>query len=149
MGRPFPCRISTRNCLAAFLLMCERAPAMTFRGTSARRLSAGSLAVGREGRYAAAAVEADIGEDRLRHFFVHEGDYYRVRRELRDSVLFAAHSLLKDPPFSRLDLISCRNVLIYLDRELQEQVCTTFHYALNPAGFLFIGASEHSEDPPR
>ena len=61
-----------------------------------------------------------------------EGDHYRVRRELRDIVLFADHSLLKDPPFSRLDLISCRNLLIYLDRELQQQVCSTFHYALNP-----------------
>ena len=58
-----------------------------------------------------------------------EGDHYRVKRELRDIVLFASHSLLRDPPFSRLDLISCRNLLIYLDRELQQQVCSTFHYA--------------------
>lgn len=63
-------------------------------------------------------------------------------------VLFAMHDLLKDPPFSRVDLISCRNVLIYLDRELQEQVCSTFHYALNPGGFLLLGSSETAENPP-
>ena len=68
-----------------------------------------------------------------------EGDHYRVRQELRDIVLFAAHGLLKDPPFSRVDLISCRNLLIYLDRELQEQVCSTFHYALKPGGYLLLG----------
>jgi len=58
------------------------------------------------------------------------------------------HDLLKDPPFSRVDLISCRNVLIYMDRELQEQVCTTFHYALNPGGFLLLGTSETADNPP-
>jgi CheR methyltransferase-like protein/CheB methylesterase len=55
---------------------------------------------------------------------------------------------LKDPPFSHIDLISCRNVLIYLDRELQEQVCSTFHYALNPGGFVFLGSSETADNPP-
>src|SRR5262249_3581672 len=73
---------------------------------------------------------------------------YRVRQELRDVVLFALHDLLKDPPFSHVDLISCRNVLIYLDRELQEQVCATFHYALNPSCFLMLGASESADNPP-
>src|SRR6185437_4501250 len=63
------------------------------------------------------------------------------------TVLFASHSVLKDPPFSRIDLISCRNLLIYLDRELQHQVCSTFHYALNPAGYLFLGASETADNP--
>ena len=62
-------------------------------------------------------------------------------------VLFANHSLLKDPPFSRIDLISCRNLLIYLDRDLQEQVCNTFHYALNPDGFLMLGSSESADNP--
>ena len=63
-------------------------------------------------------------------------------------VLFASHSLLKDPPFSRIDLISCRNLLIYLDRDLQQQACSTFHYALNPDGFLFLGSSETADNPP-
>ena len=77
-----------------------------------------ALIVAREGRYPI-AIEADMTEERLRRFFTREGDHFRVTRELRDVVLFAKHSLLKDPPFSRVDLISCRNVLIYLDREVQ------------------------------
>jgi two-component system CheB/CheR fusion protein len=109
-------------------------------------LDAGALAIAREGRFPA-SIEADLTEDRLRRFFQREGDHYRVRRELRDVVLFASHSLLRDPPFSRLDLISCRNLLIYLDRNLQHQVCNTFHYALNPGGYLFLGSSESADQP--
>ncbi len=67
---------------------------------------------------------------------------------MRDIVLFAHHDVLKDPPFSRIDLVSCRNLLIYLDRELQEQVCSIFHYALNPSGFLLLGPSELADRPP-
>lgn len=106
-----------------------------------------ALASAREARYPL-AIETDVGEERLRRFFSHEGDHYRVRQEVRDMVLFAVHDLLKDPPFSHVDLISCRNVLIYLDRELQEQVCSVFHYALNPGGYLFLGSSETAENPP-
>src|SRR4051812_26199048 len=110
-------------------------------------LDARALASARDGRYPA-SIEADVNEERLRRFFTREGDQYRVRQEVRDVVLFAVHDLLKDPPFSRVDLISCRNVLIYLDRELQEQVCATFHYALNPSGFMLLGSSETAENPP-
>jgi len=106
-----------------------------------------ALVTAREGQYPA-AIEADVSEDRLRRFFLREGNHYRVRQELRDMVLFASHSLLKDPPFSRVDLIACRNLLIYLDRELQELACNTFHYALNPNGFLLLGASESADNPP-
>jgi len=106
-----------------------------------------ALGIAREGLYPS-AIEADVSEERLRRFFSREGDHYRVRRELRDVVLFASHSLLKDPPFSRIDFISCRNVLIYLDRELQQQVCSTFHYALNPGGYLLLGSSEAADNPP-
>jgi two-component system, chemotaxis family, CheB/CheR fusion protein len=109
-------------------------------------LDARALASAREGRFPI-AIEADVNEERLRRFFVREGDHWRVRQEVRDLVLFAVHDLLKDPPFSHVDLISCRNVLIYLDRELQEQVISTFHYALNLRGFLFLGASETAENP--
>ena len=109
-------------------------------------IDARALAIAREGQYPA-AIEADVGEDRLRRFFVKDADHYRVRQELRDLVLFASQSLLKDPPFSRLDLIVCRNVLIYLDRELQELACNTFHYALNPDGFLMLGTSESADNP--
>ncbi|WP_026621412.1 two-component system, chemotaxis family, CheB/CheR fusion protein (plasmid) [Ensifer sp. WSM1721] len=105
-----------------------------------------ALGIAREGRYPA-TIEGDLTEERLRRFFQREGNQYRIRRELREVVLFANHSLLRDPPFSHLDMISCRNLLIYLDRQLQQQVCSTFHYALNPGGFLFLGSSESAEHP--
>lgn len=105
-----------------------------------------ALRIAREGRYPS-TVEGDLSEERLRRFFQREGDHYRVRRDLRDAVLFASHSLLRDPPFSHLDMISCRNLLIYLDRQLQQQVCNTFHYALNAGGFLFLGSSESADCP--
>jgi two-component system CheB/CheR fusion protein len=105
-----------------------------------------ALDVAREGRYPA-TIETDINEERLRRFFTREKDGYRIRQEVRDIVLFANHDLLKDPPFSRVDLVSCRNLLIYLDRELQEQVCSTFHYALNPGAFLMLGSSETADNP--
>ena len=79
---------------------------------------------------------------------MHQGDFYRVRQDVRDIVLFSMHDVLKDPPFSHIDLISCRNVLIYLDRDLQEQVCSTFHYALSPGSFLLVGSSETADNPP-
>src|SRR5512146_1665076 len=110
-------------------------------------LDARALSVAREGRYAA-AIEADVGEERLQRFFTREGGGYRVRQELRDIMLFAPHDLLKDPPFSHLDLISCRNLLIYLERDLQDQVCGTFYYALDPGGFLLLGTSETADNPP-
>jgi two-component system, chemotaxis family, CheB/CheR fusion protein len=122
----------------------EQRPAIQLFGSD---LDAKALATARDGRYPA-ANETDIGEERLKRFFTRDGDSYRVRQELRDIVLFAQHDLLKDPPFSHVDLISCRNLMIYLDRELQEQVCATFHYALNPTGFLLLGASESADHPP-
>lgn len=122
---------------------CELPPEIQVFGSD---LDAGALAVARQGRYPA-SIEADVGEERLRRFFTRDDDHYVVRRELRDILLFATHSLLKDPPFSRLDLISCRNLLIYLRREMQQQVCSTLHYALNPDGFLFLGVSENADVP--
>jgi two-component system CheB/CheR fusion protein len=104
-------------------------------------LDAGALATAREGRYPI-AIQADVSEERLRKFFTREGDHYLIKREVRDLVVFAQHSILRDPPFSHIDLISCRNLLIYLDRSLQNQVCSTFHYALRPRGYLFLGSSE-------
>jgi two-component system CheB/CheR fusion protein len=102
------------------------------------------LSVAREGRYPL-AVEADVSAERLGRFFVRDDDHYRVGRELRDAVLFARHNLLRDPPFARQDLISCRNLLIYLDREVQEKVFGILRYALRPGGYLFLGVSEHAE----
>jgi PAS domain S-box-containing protein len=103
-----------------------------------------AIATAREGIYTLSDV-ADVSNERLRRFFFNEGDGYRVRREIREMVLFAHHNFLTDPPFSRLDLISCRNVLIYLNNTAQERVIETFHFALKPKTFLFLGTSESVE----
>ena len=109
-------------------------------------IDASALSTAREGSYPA-AIETDVSEERLRRFFILEKDRYRVKRELRDTVLFALHNLTIDPPFSRLDMISCRNLLIYFDRDLQRQACGIFNYALYPGGYLFMGASENADSP--
>jgi chemotaxis methyl-accepting protein methylase len=100
-----------------------------------------AIAQAREGLYSINDL-ADVSPERLRRFFIKEGDGYRIRREVRETVMFANHNFLKDPPFSHLDLVSCRNVLIYLNNVAQERVAETFHFALNPGGFLFLGPSE-------
>jgi two-component system, chemotaxis family, CheB/CheR fusion protein len=107
-------------------------------------LDEGALATAREGRYPA-SIEGDLSDERLMRYFAHEGTHYRVRKEVRDTVLFAAHSVLKDPPFMRLNLISCRNLMIYLEREVQRLMCATFHYALKPVGTLFLGSAETAD----
>ncbi|MDE2182847.1 MAG: PAS domain-containing protein [Alphaproteobacteria bacterium] len=109
-------------------------------------LDAKALAVAREGRYPA-TIENDVSPERLRRFFTADGDMYRVKQDLRDMVLFANHSILKDPPFSCLDLVSCRNLLIYLDREVQQQALAILHYGLNSDGYLFLGSSETADHP--
>ena len=90
-------------------------------------------------------ISADVSPERLRGFFNKEPHGYRVRREVRDTVLFAPHDLLKDSPFSRVDLVTCRNLLIYLNREAQNRVFDIFHFALRPGGMLFLGTSESAE----
>jgi len=85
---------------------------------------------------------ADVSPERLNRFFTKEGSIYRVRREIREMVLFAGHNLMKDPPFSHLDLVTCRNLMIYLNAAAQERILETIHFALKPGGFLFIGTSE-------
>ncbi len=98
----------------------------------------------REGRYDE-LIAGDVGADRLQRFFVRESGGYRIKKEIRESVLFAPHNLLRDPPFSRLDMVSCRNLLIYLSRETQERVLELFHFALRPEGRLLLGSSESAE----
>jgi two-component system, chemotaxis family, CheB/CheR fusion protein len=110
-------------------------------------LDEGALATAREGRYPR-SIEADVSEERLARFFIDEGTHYRVRKEVRDVVLFASHSVLKDPPFLRLDLIACRNLLIYLERALQEHLLNVFHYGLKPNGILFLGTAETADANP-
>lgn len=104
-----------------------------------------AIRAAREGLYPAAA-EADVSDERLRRYFVREPRGYRVRREVREMVLFAIHDVLKDSPFSRIDLATCRNLLIYLNRDAQARVFDTLHFSLVPGGRLFLGASETVED---
>jgi SAM-dependent methyltransferase len=94
--------------------------------------------------YAQGIVE-DMSPSRLRQFFVKDHDQYRVSTAVREPVLFALHNLLRDPPFSRLDLICCRNLLIYLDRAAQAHVLEMFRIALKPGGYLFLGTSESTD----
>lgn len=107
-------------------------------------LGQAALDFAREGCYPE-AIAADISEGRLARFFTKDNSHYRARPELREAILFTQHNLLQDPPFSRLDLIVCRNLLIYIQRELQEKVFETFYYALRPQGFLFLGNAESAE----
>jgi two-component system, chemotaxis family, CheB/CheR fusion protein len=87
-------------------------------------------------------IEADLGPERLqRHFFQVDGSY-RVSKQLRDWCIFACHDAVRDPPFSRMDLIACRNLLIYLDPVLQQRLAQSFHHALRPGGVLWTGSSE-------
>ncbi len=92
------------------------------------------------------SIQIDVSAERLAAFFMKEKGGYRVCQELRETILFAPQSLLKDPPFSRLNLISCRNVLIYLQRSVQKQLFELFHYALSANGYLFLGSAETMED---
>ena len=110
-------------------------------------IDAYALDKAREGLYPA-AIENDVSEERLQHFFTREGNHYRINRVVRNTVVFAHHSLLTDPPFSRLDLISCRNLLMYLEQDAQKRVLEMMHYALNPGGYLFLGAAETAEIEP-
>ncbi len=103
-----------------------------------------SLRHAREGLYPA-TIAADITPERLVRFFQKENGGYRVRKDLRERLVFAPHNLLRDPPFSHIDLIACRNVLIYLKREVQEEVMEIFHYALHGEGYLLLGTAEMAD----
>ena len=107
-------------------------------------LDEGALATAREGRYLR-SIEDHMSAARLQRFFIADGACYRVRADIREMVLFASHSVLKDPPFLRLDIVSCRNLLIYLERSLQEKLLSIFHYALRPNRFLFLGSAETAD----
>lgn len=103
-----------------------------------------AIGIARGGCYSEAIV-TDVPPSRLRQFFAKEDQHYRVRKEVREKVLFARHNLLSDPPFSQISLIVCRNLLIYLDREIQQDILRMFHFALRPGGYLFLGSSESAD----
>ncbi|MEK6481998.1 CheR family methyltransferase [Catalinimonas sp. 4WD22] len=104
-----------------------------------------SLQKAREGFYPG-DIKADISAERLQRFFTKVDGGYRIRKELREMVIFTPHNLLSDPPFSRMDMIVCRNLLIYLKRGVQKDVIALFHYSLRPDGFLVLGTSEHLDN---
>ncbi len=91
-----------------------------------------------------ASISADVPPGRLERFFTQDpgGGVYRIQKVIRDLIVFSEQDVIRDPPFSRLDLISCRNLLIYLNGDIQKKLISLFHYALNPKGFLFLGTSE-------
>ncbi len=80
--------------------------------------------------------------DRLKHFFVETEDGYRINTEIREMVVFAQHNIIMHPPFTKIDILSCRNLLIYMDPELQRKLLGLFYYSLNPEGILLLGSSE-------
>lgn len=132
------------------MLLCEQAslrpktPAIQLFATD---LDERGIAISRAGVYPA-SIAADISAARLLQFFTREEGRYRIKKSVRDKILFAPHNLLRDPPFSRLDLITCRNLLIYLTRDVQARLLEMFHFALNPGGYLFLGTSESADAVP-
>ncbi|WP_440962484.1 CheR family methyltransferase [Massilia sp. GER05] len=103
-----------------------------------------AIAIARAGTYPTSIV-TDVTPARLRQHFTRDENRYQIRKAVRDRILFAVHNLLRDPPFSRIDVVSCRNLLIYLNRDIQQRVLETFHFALKPGGYLFLGSSESAE----
>ena len=95
----------------------------------------------REGLYPD-SVAKDVGPERQQRFFTKEGNYFRIRKDIRDCAVFSVQNIIKDPPFARLHLLCCRNLLIYLDAEAQKKLLPLFHYTLNPEGLLVLGSSE-------
>ena len=104
-------------------------------------LNPAAIHVARAGRYPE-GIAADVGDQRLARFFTREDEFYRVNKELRDLVIFAVQDALHDPPFTRVDLVSCRNLLIYVEPSAQRRLLRSFHYGLNPRGLLLLGSSE-------
>ncbi len=110
-------------------------------------LSERAITKARNGIYTKMEV-VGIAPERLNEFFTKTNGSYQVNRQIRDMCVFATHNFLKDPPFGKMDLVSCRNVLIYMEPYLQKKALTTFHYALNPKGFLLLGKSETTGGVP-
>ena len=111
-------------------------------------LDSRALGLARAGRYAD-TISQHIRPDRLARWFVREGNTYCVVKELREICIFSPHNIVKDAPFSRIDILSCRNLLIYLNSDLQNRVIPLFHFALKPGGLLFLGSSENVTRHPK
>jgi two-component system CheB/CheR fusion protein len=150
-GREEPVRIWVPGCSTGqeayslamlFEEYCGRAPGHALRlQVFATDLNEAVLEKARHGLYLKNLVP-EVSPERLRRFFVEENGGYRMSKRIREQCVFARQNILSDPPFSRMDLISCRNLLIYLESGAQKKILPAFHYALKPEGFLFLGASE-------
>ena len=101
-----------------------------------------ALSVARAARYPGALLDS-VSPERRKRFFVSDGGSYVVSKDVRELCIFSPHSVIRDPPFSRIDMVSCRNLLIYFGADMQNQVIPTFHYALRPEGYLFLGSAEN------
>jgi two-component system, chemotaxis family, CheB/CheR fusion protein len=129
-------------CLSEYLANQPIKPPIQIYATD---ISDRAIDIARTGFYKYSAV-ADVSPERLQRFFVPVEDGYRIGKSIRELCVFAKHNLCSDPPFSKLDLISCRNVLIYLGAALQKHILPTFHYGLKSTGFLILGTSETTGD---
>lgn len=123
-----------------------RAPAWDFQ-IFATDLDDDAIATARAGSYPP-NIAQDVTPERLQQFFTKDETGFKVKKRIREKVVFAVHSVIKDPPFTKLDLLSCRNLLIYLETEQQERLVPSFHYALNPDGVLFLSNSESIANHP-
>ena len=108
-------------------------------------LDADAIEMARKGLFPS-GIGTDVSAARLKQYFTTVGDHYRIRKDLRDWLVFAPQNVIHDPPFTKLDLVSCRNLLIYLQPELQEKLLKLFHYSLSPGGALLLGTSESIGD---
>jgi two-component system CheB/CheR fusion protein len=133
------------------ILLAERQEALKQGGKAqvfATDIDPRAIETARAGLYPA-GIRADVAPQRLARFFTKEpGGAYRIHKSVRDMLVFSEQDVAKDPPFSRLDLISCRNLMIYMGAELQKKLIPLFHYALNPGGSLFLGPAETVGDSP-
>ena len=130
--------------LAILLTECQEAMKRSFKvQVFATDIDSQAIATARAGLYPA-SISADISQVRLKRFFSIEsdGNAYRIHKSIRDMLVFSEQNIIKDPPFSKLDMISCRNLLIYMGGDLQKKIIPLLHYALNPGCFLFLGTSE-------
>lgn len=100
-----------------------------------------AIEVARKGVYPAGIAE-NVSKERLGRFFIREEGFFKIKKQIRDMVVFSVQNVIKDPPFSRLDMVTCRNLMIYLDAALQKKIIPIFHYTLNPGGILMLGTSE-------
>jgi two-component system CheB/CheR fusion protein len=125
-------------CLSEFLEHARLQSPVQMFGTD---LSEAAIAKARAGTYLS-SIALDVPPERLRRYFLKTEDNYQIAKTIRDLCVFSRQIVTQDPPFSHIDLISCRNVLIYMDAGLQNKLVPIFHYALKPTGFLFLGSAE-------